>query len=208
MTAGSSGESRGESSDSAKSRLRDEVRDRLRAMTPFEQADASARIAAVLLGLPEFASARSILLYVPIGREPDLRGAIESVRERGATILLPRSRREPAAIEVVPLGSSSLGELRPDELGVPAPIGPPADPTSIDLAIVPGLAFDAQGGRLGRGGGYYDRLLAMLPASAKAIGVCFERQIVAAVPREAHDCRVDRIVHESGALKPLDPPRR
>lgn len=208
MTASSPGESGAASSGAAKSRLREEVRARLRAMTPPERTDASARIAAVLLGLPEFASAGSILLYVPIAREPDLRGAIESARKRGARILLPRSRREPATIEVVPLGSESLKELRPDELGVPAPGGPAADPAAIELAIVPGLAFDGHGGRLGRGGGYYDRLLALLPASARTIGVCFERQVVATVPRDAHDRCVDRVVHESGPLQPSAPPHR
>lgn len=208
MTASSPGESDAASSDAAKSRLREEGRARLRAMTPTDRADASARIAAILLGLPEFASAGSILLFVPIGREPDLRVAIESARERGVRILLPRSRREPAGIEVVPLGSASLDQLPSDELGVPAPRGEAADPASIDLAVVPGLAFDARGGRLGRGGGYYDRLLALLPRSARTIGVCFEQQIVAAVPRDAHDRCVDRVVHESGPLEPFEPPRR
>lgn len=208
MTADSAEEPRGESSGSAKSRLREEGRARLRAMTASERTDASARIAAILLGLPEFASAGSILLFVPIGREPDLRVAIESARERGVRILLPRSRREPAGIEVVPLGSESLEQLPSDELGVPAPRGEAADPASIDLAVVPGLAFDARGGRLGRGGGYYDRLLALLPRSARTIGVCFEQQIVAAVPRDAHDRCVDRVVHESGPLEPFEPPRR
>ena len=206
--AGSAGEPSGSSPDSFKAQLRLEIRDRLRAMSPDEHADRSARIAGHLIALPAFAEARSILLYAPLAREPDLRGVIGYARERGMRVLMPRSRREPAAIEVVPLGSGSLKELSPDELGVPAPMGPAADPASIDLAIVPGVAFDARGGRLGRGGGYYDRLLAMLPPSTKAIGVCFAPQVVAAVPREPHDHRVDRVVTESGPLQPIDPPHR
>lgn len=197
-----------EGPDDAKARLRTAIRTRLQAMTPGERADRSRRIVEHLLALSEFINAGSILLYVPLPREPDLRAAIEHARERGAKILLPRSRREPAAIEVVPLGSESLEQLQPDELGVPAPSGLAADLATIDLAVVPGLAFDGHGGRLGRGGGYYDRLLTLLPASARTIGVCFERQVVALVPRDAHDRCVDRVVHESGPLQPFDPTHR
>ncbi len=208
MTTGPIDQPCGALAELAKARLRLEIRDRLRAMSPDEHADASARIAGHLMALPAFTEARSILLYAPLPREPDLRAVIEHARDRGVTVLLPRSRREPAAIEVVPLGSDPLDELPPDELGVPAPTGEAADPATIDLAIVPGVAFDAGGGRLGRGGGYYDRLLAMLPPSTKAIGVCFAAQVVAAVPRDSHDRRVDRVVIETGPLQPFEPSHR
>ena len=68
---------------------------------------------------------------------------------------------------------------------------------SLDVIIVPGLAFDATGRRLGRGGGFYDRFLAMLPKSAWTIGLCFESQIVPHIPAEPHDSRVRFIATES-----------
>ncbi len=67
---------------------------------------------------------------------------------------------------------------------------------SIDLIAVPGVAFDASGRRLGRGGGYYDATLAQLPAGAVRVGLAFEVQIVPSVPDEQHDATLDTVVTE------------
>lgn len=192
----------------AKERLRREIRDRLRAMTAAERADASRRLVEQLLAMPEFARARSILLFVPIGSEPDLRPAIEHARSRGVSVLLPRSRRDPPAIELVALGAERLDQLPLDGLRVPAPSGIAADPRGIDLAVVPGVAFDADGGRLGRGGGYYDRLLEGLSPAATVIGICFQPQVVERVPRESHDHLVQGVLTESGRLRRTGPSDR
>jgi 5-formyltetrahydrofolate cyclo-ligase len=192
----------------SKDRLRREIRDRLRAMTAAERTDASRRIVEALRSQPAFGAARSILFYIPLASEPDVREAIDAARARGAAILLPRSRREPPSIELAPLGTARLDELPLDELGVPAPTGIAADPRTVDLAVVPGVAFDAEGGRLGRGGGFYDRLLGSLPAATMAIGICFDRQVVERVPRETHDLRVQAVITESGRLRRSDPSGR
>ena len=73
------------------------------------------------------------------------------------------------------------------------------------LILIPGLAFDAQGYRLGRGGGWYDRVLSHAAPDALKVGVCFERQIVARVPHEAHDVRVDMVVTEDRLIRCLYP---
>lgn len=65
------------------------------------------------------------------------------------------------------------------------------DPAEVELILVPGLAFTRDGRRLGRGGGYYDRLLARLPAGTPKFGVCFDAQLVPDLPSEPHDQRVD-----------------
>jgi len=118
----------------------------------------------------------------------------------GRTVLLPRSRTEPAGIDLVPLGTSDLASLPRDPLGVPAPEGSPIDAErSPDLVIVPGVAFDDRGGRLGRGGGYYDRLLEDLRRTTPAptvIGVCFACQRLDRVPRGSHDQLVDLVCTE------------
>lgn len=192
----------------AKDRLRREIRDGVRAMTAAERTDASQRIVAALRSQPAFASARSMLFFVPLASEPDIREAIESARARGVAILLPRSRREPPAIELAALETARLDELPLDELGVPAPTGVATDPRTVDLAVVPGVAFDAEGGRLGRGGGFYDRLLGALPPTAIAIGVCFDRQVVERVPREPHDRRVHEVITDARRLRRTDPSGR
>jgi 5-formyltetrahydrofolate cyclo-ligase len=73
-------------------------------------------------------------------------------------------------------------------------------PEEIDVILVPGLAFTRLGQRLGRGGGYYDRYLASLPAKTLKIGVCFGFQIVDALPTESHDQAVAAVVTEAGFL--------
>jgi 5-formyltetrahydrofolate cyclo-ligase len=75
----------------------------------------------------------------------------------------------------------------------------------LDLVVVPGVAFDAEGRRLGRGGGYYDATLALLPRGAARLGVAFEIQVVPAVPEEPHDVRLDGVVTEARVLFPLTP---
>lgn len=73
-------------------------------------------------------------------------------------------------------------------------------PSEMDLILVPGLAFTRDGCRLGRGGGYYDRLLAARAPHTVVLGVCFDLQIVADLPTEPHDQRVDAVITESGLL--------
>ena len=70
-------------------------------------------------------------------------------------------------------------------------------PGEVDVAIVPGVAFDRQGNRLGHGAGYYDRLLAELPSSAYLISVAYECQMLEAIPHEPHDIGMDQVVTES-----------
>jgi 5-formyltetrahydrofolate cyclo-ligase len=76
-------------------------------------------------------------------------------------------------------------------------------PAEIKLMIVPGLAFTRDGHRLGRGGGFYDRYLALLPSTAVKIGVCFSVQIVPSLPAEPHDQHMNAIITEQGPLDAL-----
>lgn len=100
-------------------------------------------------------------------------------------------------IELGPL----LDELRSDGVDVVVPAATPdaqvpVSPAWADVIVVPGVAFDAAGGRLGRGGGWYDRLLADPARRGLAIGVAFEPQLVESVPVEEHDARLDAVVTE------------
>ena len=79
----------------------------------------------------------------------------------------------------------------------------PADPRSLDVVIVPGLAFTRRGDRLGQGGGWYDRLLAELPDDCTTIGVGFSIQLVDDLPVEPHDTRVDVVITEDGRANPF-----
>jgi 5-formyltetrahydrofolate cyclo-ligase len=86
--------------------------------------------------------------------------------------------------------------LVPDLAGIPAPLET-AEPVTPDLILTPLLAFDVEGGRLGQGGGYYDRTFAALPDAIR-IGVAYAGQAVERVPMQAHDVRLDGVLTEAG----------
>lgn len=146
-----------------------------------------------LLGLPELRGAGTVLLYAALREEVDLAGALGPLRERGVRILFPRVRED----ELELVAAADLLTLQLGHRGVREPAGRPVDPAVVDVAVLPGVAFDPRGGRLGAGGGHYDRLLARLPAHATRIGVGFACQLVPHVPTEPHDQRVEVVVTEA-----------
>jgi len=100
---------------------------------------------------------------------------------------------------------TSLYELQPGAWGIREPAADPANalaPESIDLIVVPGVAFTRHGARLGRGGGFYDRLLSWLPPHTCKMGVCFDFQLLPELPMDPHDMHVDCIATESGIHSP------
>ena len=136
----------------------------------------------------------SVAGYYPMNGEFDCRALLQTLRYAGVATGLPRMRGKAEALE--------FRRWRPGQALVDGDYGtrePSLDaPTFVpDIVLVPLLAFDAGGGRLGYGGGYYDRTLAAYPG-ALAVGVAFDAQEVDAVPMEAHDRRLDAVLTESG----------
>ncbi|MGH3442884.1 MAG: 5-formyltetrahydrofolate cyclo-ligase [Nitriliruptorales bacterium] len=175
----------------AKNALRAEMR-RLRTAIPGgERTSAAAAVCRSLLELPQLHDATAIALYAPLPEELDVVPALLALSEDGVAVLLPRVADDD--LELVPFTSTSA--LAPGYRGVREPTGTPAG-DRLDAVVVPGLAFDRSGRRLGQGGGHYDRLLARLGSGPVRIGVGFDFQVVAEVPAVAHDERVDLIVTE------------
>ena len=167
----------------------------LRSLDADVRRRASGEIRRRLLDFPTFGESEWILGFASLGTEPDLDPLLDRLREAGRGVLLPRTGREPGSLEAVPL-HVPINELSRDALGVRVPReGNPVPLERISTVLVPGVMFDPWGKRLGRGGGYYDRLLEKLPGAA-LIGVCFEASIQDEVPTEAHDRRVEAIVTE------------
>lgn len=178
----------------AKALLRQAARARLEGISPAERAGASALICERLRSLPEWASSRTIGLYAAQPAEPDLQALLHT---RGKLFCYPCVRGP--ELEFHPVDPLTI--LAPAKWGVlEPPPSTPVDACEIDLLIVPGLAFDSNGGRLGRGGGFYDRFLARPGLAGRAIGVCFQAQIVPEIPREAHDIPVLRVITEQGVF--------
>jgi 5-formyltetrahydrofolate cyclo-ligase len=175
-----------------KARLRTSALDARRRLSARERHDASAAIAERLLRQPELRRPGHVLVFAAMDDEADLAGAIGPLRERGVRTLFPRVRGDD--LELV--AASDLLTLKLGYRGVREPSGPRIDPGIVDVAVVPGVAFDPHGGRLGHGGGHYDRLLARLPSDCLRVGVCFSAQVVPRVPRQDHDEPVDLVITE------------
>ena len=179
-----------ESSD--KSPLRDRVRALVRALTAEERRAGSQFLCETLRREPVWQGAAKILCFSPLPDEPDIMPLLDDAWRAGQLVALPRfeARTNGYAACVV----ASRAELRPGQFGVLEPdAGCPVVPLNqLDFAFVPGVAFDLVGRRLGRGKGFYDRLLAGVRGHKCA--VAFDVQIVAEVPEEPHDVRVDSIL--------------
>ena len=164
---------------------------------PDEDSSAACRL---ILKSTVWQRASRVMLYVPMRGELNVNSLIENGLKDDKLIALPRFSVSKIAYEAC--GIDNLSDLVPGKFGVlePPPDCQTMDTKQLDLAIVPGVAFAGLGGRLGRGGGFFDRLLAGIPA--KKCGVCFEQQVYPDVPVERHDVKMDMIATPSGWLIP------
>jgi 5-formyltetrahydrofolate cyclo-ligase len=187
--------------DTRKAALRAEVVAARRRLPPELRAEASRAIAARVAALPAFAAAATVASYPALGAEVDAAPLAAAALAAGKRIAWPRM--VPGRIGLA-FASCAPEELVPGPQGTrqPPPGAAEVPVASLDLVLVPGVAFDAEGHRLGRGGGYYDSALASLEGRALRIGLAFDCQIVPAVPLEPHDARVDLVATESRLLGP------
>lgn len=144
-------------------------------------------------------SARKIALYVPIRGEADTALLLENAWKTGKEVFLP-TIADVANHIMTFAPCSSFAELKPGIWNIPQPL-PGPEPESLDLMILPGLAFDLRGHRLGYGGGYYDRYLSSHPGVCKHLtGLCLSFQLVDAVPADKWDLCVNSICSEECLL--------
>ena len=153
---------------------------------------------------PEWNSARVIMGFMALGSEPDVLPALRQAFARGAKIAFPIVDGD--TIRVGAVASLSDEHFTVDSMGVKSPSAwTPMDADQLDIVLVPGVAFDARGGRLGRGGGFYDRFLARLHKRTHTVGVSDARRIVAIVPMEAHDCHTKWLVSDAQRVAQSQP---
>jgi 5-formyltetrahydrofolate cyclo-ligase len=183
-----------------KAAFRAEMSARRDALAPEVRDVATQAIEARLVALPALESARVVHCFVGIGSEVATEALIRSLLKRGRRVVAPRVKRR--VLEHVAL--TSIESLVENRMGLrePHPEAELIDLAEVDVMLVPGLAFDAAGYRLGYGGGYYDRTLAELARHGRAttIGLAFEAQLVDEVPREEHDQPVSLIVTETRTI--------
>ncbi|MFO0910554.1 MAG: 5-formyltetrahydrofolate cyclo-ligase [Isosphaeraceae bacterium] len=183
----------------AKKALRRSIRERILSLSPGERAQQELGLRQVFPTLPGLDEAQSILLYVrAFPEEVETHDWIDWVVGSGRRLILPRVDRAARCLRLHAV-TNLTGDLAAGTLGIlePRPGAPLVSPDAVDWVLVPGLAFDDRGYRLGRGAGYYDRLLPQLRPSVPRWAVAFDPQWVEALPVEPHDVALDGIVSPS-----------
>ena len=172
--------------------LRAEIHGRLTALEAGAREEAGRRVCARIREHRIWRNARSILLFWPIRDEINLWPLVREGVDLGNEIALPRFVAGTGVYEAAKVKDCSDG-LSKGRYGIvePAASAVAVDVKQLDLVLVPGVAFEASGVRLGRGGGFYDRLLQ--GAVGVKCGVAFEEQMVSGIPEETHDIRMDCI---------------
>ena len=176
-----------------KATLRKEVKRLKQELTPAGRLTFSQQICQSIAQHPRWQAAQTVLAFYPLPDEPDLRPLLEQYHQT-KRILLPVVQGDSMVIREYE-GQASLHEgafliLEPQGQDLPLPS------LQVDLVLVPGVAFDAAGHRLGRGKGYYDQFFASCPqvAASYKLGIAFPFQIVGEIPTEPHDIQMDEVL--------------
>jgi 5-formyltetrahydrofolate cyclo-ligase len=168
------------------------------ALGPAVRAMHSQAIATRLASLPEFAAGATVLAYVPIGAEVDLTPLLHAAVAAGKLVYAPVENAEGPRWQLWQGVDAAGGPMGAPAMSVPVPALSPI------MVIVPGVGFDLEGVRLGRGRGFYDRALADLRSKSPlvAVGVAFEAQVVRRLPYDSWDQPLDLVVTERRCIAP------
>jgi 5-formyltetrahydrofolate cyclo-ligase len=180
-----------------KEQLRQQMRKRLASLSPADVHAKSAAIGERCFLLPELLAADFVLAYVSRGHEVATHGLIKQLLAMGKHVCVPKfdePKQQYIASELRDfdneLGKGKFGILEPGMGAVRR-----VDPEKLDMLLVPGLAFDEAGNRLGRGQGFFDRLLQ--ETTGAKLALAYDFQLVEQVPAEEHDARMDFIITET-----------
>ena len=165
-----------------------------RGLGPQVREARSRAICEYIRALPEWARAGSIAVYDALPHEVDLRFLMQDATQKQICWPVVVGQAAPLVFRAgPPTVRGAFGVFEPPADAPMVPLG------DVDLVVVPGLAFDALGRRLGQGGGFYDRTL--IHMRALRLAVCFQEQVVSEVPTGAHDCRMDLVVHDGAVIR-------
>jgi len=176
---------------STKPDLRKHYRAICKAIPEPLRVERSTAIEQLVLSIDRVQQAGSVFVYVSSGSEVRTHELIAALLDQGKTVTVPRVLPEPGVMH--PIVIQGLDDFAPGRFGIPEPTTHEHFEETPDITIVPGIAFTKTGGRLGQGGGFYDRYLARHPATYK-IGVCFNEQIADSLPISGHDIHMHEVV--------------
>ena len=186
---------------SKKRALRGALRARLSSITPERMATASRAAAQRVCETEEFRRASAVMIFLPLRYEVDARHIALRAWQLGKTVTVPLAGHEQK--HMIPVLVRSLEEpMDCDPYGVQTPSHcEPFPADMLELVVVPGLGFDRNGHRLGRGAGFYDRFLAQPRLHAATCGLAIEEQVVPEIPAEPHDLRLEMLATDTQLLR-------
>jgi 5-formyltetrahydrofolate cyclo-ligase len=179
----------------SKAHIRNTMITQLQGMSSEERQRQNHEIGVRLEGFSPYQNAQKVMSYVGVGIEIDTVPFLARALKVGKKVAVPVCVTKGKKLIVSEL--RDLGELERGFYGLLEPTEDfirPMEPKELDVVIIPGLAFDTTGNRLGRGGGYYDRFLAGLSSRTSLIALAYECQIIERVPTEAHDITVQWLI--------------
>lgn len=176
-----------------KSQLREKIGNLRELLSEEEKVKQDEVIYKKLIESDFYINSKVVFIYVSFGKEVDTLRIINKLLEDGKVVCVPKVISKNEGMRAIRI--NSLNQLKVGYFGVLEPIvEDEINPENIDLCVLPGLAFDNQGGRLGYGGGFYDRFLCKVSEEAKLIAVAYNFQILDNVPMEPYDFRIQGII--------------
>lgn len=174
-----------------KDEIRSELKAKRRALTAEDQSEMSRAITDNFLSLSNYKNVDTVMVYMSAFKEPSTGGIIETLKRDSKNIIVPISNTDDFTIT-----PSYFSEtLKSGAYGIPEPQNiAKADIKDIDIALIPGIAFDTSGARIGFGKGYYDRFLSEFKGIK--IGICYDFQVLSDIPSSDHDIKMDMIITE------------
>lgn len=176
-----------------KKQIRSKMLQELKRQEEKERDKKSKKILAKLFRLNEFKKAKRVMFYKSYGGEVNTEEMIRRSRKQGKIVAVPVCNKKTNTITPCRIGLDTRFKI--GLYGILEPMDKRyIDVKKIDLVIVPGIAFDKKGNRLGRGKGYYDRFLKCLPKTTRRIGLAFDFQILPSLPTQPHDIRLNKTI--------------
>lgn len=182
--------------------LREKVLSQRAALTPEERGNYSQRIQSIVTQTHEFQKASTIMLFMNFRDEVETTELAQKVLDLGKCLILPRCA--PKGVLIPAIIEDLERDIAPGMWGIREPKKEgliEINPETIDCIVVPGAAFDAQGNRLGYGGGFYDRFFERVKEGTPRIALAFHCQIVDSIPVEVYDKKVNMLITEQGIMR-------
>ena len=190
-----------ESLQADKKRMRDAILLQRDAMSSAARTSASRAILEKVSALPQYGNAKVVLTYMGFGTEIETQPFFERIIADGKIVALPRVDR--ATQTLILHSARGMSDLLTSKYGIlePGTDAPIVAVTNVDFVLMPGVAFDRNGNRLGYGRGYYDKLMSTANPALAGVAAGFSCQIVDKVPIGPHDKKVDCIITENEIIK-------